>query len=66
MNFNTLKQELHKKIKNMSKEDFINFIEELKRIYDKVHPYERPEDREVGFFINWENVSRKRTKGVEQ
>ena len=35
MNFNTVKQELHKKIKKMSKEDFIKFIDELKRIYYK-------------------------------
>lgn len=41
MNFDTLKQELYKKIKNMSKEDFTNFIDELKRIYDKAHPYQK-------------------------
>ncbi len=35
MNFNTTKQELNKKIKKMSEEDFIKFIEELKRIYYK-------------------------------
>ena len=37
MNFNTVKQELYKKIKKMSKEDFIKFIDELKRIYYKAH-----------------------------
>lgn len=35
MNFNTIKQELNKKIKKMSEEDFQNFIKELKRIYYK-------------------------------
>lgn len=35
MNFNTIKQELHKKIKKMSEDEFIKFIEELKRIYYK-------------------------------
>ena len=35
MNFNTIKQELNKKIKKMSEEDFLKFIEELKRIYYK-------------------------------
>ena len=35
MNFNTIKQELNKKIKKMSEEDFQKFIEELKRIYYK-------------------------------
>lgn len=33
MNFNTIKQELNKKIKKMSETDFLTFIEELKRIY---------------------------------
>ena len=33
MNFNTIKQELNKKIKRMSEEDFQKFIKELKRIY---------------------------------
>lgn len=37
MNFNFIKQELYKKIKNMSKDDFDNFITELKRVYYKVH-----------------------------
>ena len=40
MNFNTVKQELNKKIKKMSKEDFIKFIDELKCIYYKAHRYE--------------------------
>ena len=35
MNFNTIKQELNKKIKKMSEDDFNNFISELKRIYYK-------------------------------
>ena len=35
MNFNTIKQELYKKIKMMSEDDFENFINELKRIYYK-------------------------------
>lgn len=35
MNFNTIKQELNKKIKKMSEEDFQKFIKELKRIYYK-------------------------------
>ena len=33
MNFNTIKQELNKKIKRMSEEDFQKLIKELKRIY---------------------------------
>ncbi len=37
MNFNTLKQELNKKIKLMSEKDFNNFIIELKRVYYKTH-----------------------------
>lgn len=37
MNFNTIKQELIKKIKMMSEEDFEFFIKELKRIYHKHH-----------------------------
>lgn len=41
MNFNTIKQELNKKIKNMSEEDFQKFIKELKRIYYKDKPQER-------------------------
>lgn len=42
MNFNTIKQELNKKIKRMSEEDFQKFIEELERIYyeDKPHKNE--------------------------
>lgn len=42
MNFNTIKQELNKKIKKMSEEDFQKFIKELKRIYykDKPKPWE--------------------------
>ncbi len=35
MNFNTIKQELNKKIKRMSEKDFRNFIIELERIYYK-------------------------------
>ena len=35
MNFNTIKQELNKKIKKMSEEDFQKFIKELKHIYYK-------------------------------
>ena len=35
MNFNTIKQELNKKIKRMSEKDFLKFIKELKRIYYK-------------------------------
>lgn len=35
MNFNTIKQELNKKIKRMSEKDFKNFIIELERIYYK-------------------------------
>ena len=35
MNFNTIQQELNKKIKKMSEEDFKKFIAELKRIYYK-------------------------------
>ena len=37
MNFNTIKQELNKKTKKMSEDDFNNFISELKRIYYKDH-----------------------------
>lgn len=37
MNFNTIKQELYKKIKKMSKDDFNNFIIKLKQIYYKAH-----------------------------
>lgn len=37
MNFNTIKQELYKKMKKMSKEDFYNFITELTLIYYKAH-----------------------------
>ena len=39
MNFNSIKQELNKKIKKMSEEDFQKFIKELERIYykDKIH-----------------------------
>lgn len=35
MNFNTIKQELNKKIKRMSEEDFQKFIRELNQIYYK-------------------------------
>ena len=35
MNFNTIKQELYKKIKMMSEEDFQNFIAKLEYIYYK-------------------------------
>lgn len=35
MNFNTIKQELNKKIKKMSEKDFQKFIKELNRIYYK-------------------------------
>lgn len=45
MNFNTIKQELNKKIKRMSEEDFQKFIEELKRIYYGNKPQES-EDKE--------------------
>ena len=37
MNFNTIKQELNKKIKRMSQEDFEKFVAELKKIYYKSH-----------------------------
>lgn len=39
MNFNSIKQELNKKIKKMSEEDFQKFIKELKRIYYKDKTY---------------------------
>lgn len=45
MNFNTIKQELNKKIKRMSEKDFRNFIIELKRIYYK-EKYKKSEDKE--------------------
>lgn len=35
MNFNTIKQELYKKIKKMSEEDFMRFIAKLEDIYYK-------------------------------
>lgn len=43
MNFNSIKQELNKKIKKMSQKDFENFITELKRIYYKARPWENME-----------------------
>lgn len=45
MNFNSIKQELNKKIKKMSEEDFQKFIKELKRIYykDKIYKTESEE-----------------------
>ena len=45
MNFNTIKQELNKKIKRMSEKDFRNFIIELERIYYKKN-YKKSEDKE--------------------
>ena len=45
MNFNTIKQELNKKIKRMSEKDFRNFIIELERIYYKKN-YKKSEDNE--------------------
>lgn len=45
MNFNTIKQELNKKIKRMSEKDFRNFIIELERIYYK-EKYKKSEDKE--------------------
>lgn len=45
MNFNTIKQELNKKIKRMSEEDFQKFIKELKRIYYRDKP-QKSEDEE--------------------
>ena len=44
MNFNTIRQELYKKIKNMSKDDFNNLISELKRIYYKAHKAESEDE----------------------
>ena len=44
MNFNTIKQELHKKIKKMSEEDFVKFLEDLKRIYYKHRKMYESED----------------------
>ena len=44
MNFNTIKQELNKKIKKMSEEDFQKFIKELKRIYYKDKPQGESEE----------------------
>jgi len=46
MNFNTIKQELNKKIKKMSKNDFNNFISELKRVYYKGHNSKNEEDKD--------------------
>lgn len=46
MNFNTIKQELNKKIKRMSEQDFQKFIEELKRIYYGNKPQAESEDVE--------------------
>ncbi len=45
MNFNTIIQELNKKIKHMSEDDFNNFISELKRVYYKTHNIESEEER---------------------
>ena len=45
MNFNTIKQELNKKINRMSEKDFRNFIIELERIYYKKN-YKKSEDKE--------------------
>lgn len=39
MNMNTITQELNKKIKKMSENDFKNFITELKRVYYKNKPW---------------------------
>lgn len=41
MHFNTIQQELNKKIKRMSEDDFKKFIAELKRIYYKNKKGER-------------------------
>lgn len=41
MNFNTIKQELYKKIKKMSEEDFMRFIAKLEDIYYKNKPWRR-------------------------
>ena len=43
MNFNTIKQELNKKITKMSEEDFQKFIKELKQIYYKDKPWKSEE-----------------------
>lgn len=45
VNFNTIKQELNKKIKRMSEEDFQKFIKELKRIYYGNKPQESEETK---------------------
>ena len=37
MNMNTIKQELNKKLKLMSHEDFLNFINELTSVWNKHH-----------------------------
>lgn len=37
MHFNTIQQELNKKIKRMSEDDFKKFIAELKHIFYKTH-----------------------------
>lgn len=46
MNFNTVKQDLFKKIKLMSEEDFNNFLTELKRVYYKTHKGYKAESEE--------------------
>lgn len=37
MNMNTIVQELNKKLKKMSKEDFEKFVSEMIRVYEKQH-----------------------------
>ena len=43
MNINTIKIEIRKKIANMNRDSFENFIFELLQMYLRTHPKENPE-----------------------